>query len=88
MNLKLIFLVKTFVVVSAMEISIDSFKPTPSGNMIDFGTLRLAKIKKNHFSISGAFVIKADLGNEKTVKGRNFVTCGTKIKPLNRSYYK
>lgn len=56
--------------ISAREIELESFKPSPATDksIFDFGTLRLAKIKRNEFVISGTFHVRANIGNEATVR--------------------
>jgi hypothetical protein len=56
--------------VFAREIEIENFQPDvriKSDDFVDYGTLRVTKVKKNHFSLSGEFEIKMNCGNEKMV---------------------
>lgn len=68
MILKLLLLVVVVIVTSAREITFDELKPMPVTDFVDFGTIRITRIKKNHFSISGTFSITRNAGREKMVK--------------------
>jgi hypothetical protein len=54
------------------EFELESFKPSANSdpNLIDYGTLRVKKLRKNYFALSGSFELKKNLGNEKTVRGK------------------
>lgn len=54
----------------AREIEVENFQPDPkikSTGYFDFGTLRMKKITKNKFSISGEFALLENSGDEKEV---------------------
>jgi hypothetical protein len=63
--------------VLAREIEIEDFQPVArmpsSGDYLDYGTLRVTKIKRNEFSVSGDFEVKQSCGDEKMVSKKN---CG------------
>lgn len=67
MDFKLIILGFVYVVASAREISFEDIKPTPVTNLVDYGTLRIKRIKRNQFTISGSFNLTRNAGNEKLV---------------------
>lgn len=72
MNLKvhLSILFSIIIAVSSREIEIENFRPDPkvkSTGFFDFGTLRLKKEARNHYSISGDFELLENSGNEKEV---------------------
>ncbi|XP_070503078.1 uncharacterized protein [Chironomus tepperi] len=55
-------------VVSSREVEIENFTPDPKVNateFFDYGTLRLKKERRNHYSISGDFELFENSGNEK-----------------------
>lgn len=56
--------------VSAREIELGTFTPSSNSDLdlIDYGTVRVTKVKKNHYTISGDFFLKQNLANDKTVK--------------------
>lgn len=56
-------------VASAREFELESFTPSPNTdfNLIDYGTVRVTKIQRNQYSISGDFILKRNLGNDQTV---------------------
>jgi hypothetical protein len=61
------FITETF----SREIEIESFTPDPKLNSslyIDYGSLRVTKLKKNEFAVSGDFELKINAGNEKRVR--------------------
>lgn len=52
------------------EIELESFTPDPKINSsiyIDYGSLRVTKIRRNEFAVSGDFELKVNAGNEKKV---------------------
>jgi len=54
--------------VAGRVFELEAFKPTPTENdLIDYGTLRITKMKRNQFSFSGDYVVTRNLGNEKLV---------------------
>ncbi|KAG5673764.1 hypothetical protein PVAND_003784 [Polypedilum vanderplanki] len=64
------FLIFACANVIAREIKIEDLASDPKlkdNDYIDFGTLRVTKVKKNYYSISGNFEIKQNLGNEKKI---------------------
>lgn len=69
MKLKVTFLALFLVTVAGLEIDLESFTPSPNTDfdLINYGTVRVTKVKKNHFTISGDFELKRNIGNEKTV---------------------
>jgi hypothetical protein len=70
MKLKVILLGFLTALVAGIEIDLESFTPSPNSDfdLIDYGTVRVTKVKKSHFSISGDFELKRNIGNEKTVR--------------------
>lgn len=70
MKLKVIFLTFLIALVAGIEVDLESFTPSPDSDfdLVDYGTVRVTKIKKSHFSISGDFELKRNIGNEKTVR--------------------
>lgn len=70
-NMKVGFgiVVFTIAVASAREFELESFTPSSNSdfNLIDYGTVRVTKIQRNQFSISGDFILKRNLGNDQTV---------------------
>lgn len=65
-----LFLILFIFEVSARDVEIETFQADPkvnSSGYMDFGTLRVTKVKKNEFSISGDFELFANSGNEKKV---------------------
>lgn len=55
--------------VNGRDIDLESFTPSPNSdsNLINYGTVRVSKVKKNHYTIAGDFELKRNIGNEKTV---------------------
>lgn len=70
MDLKLVALLAFIRLVASRDIELESFKPSSSSDqdLIDYSTLRISKVSKNHFAISGDFSLKKNVANEKTVK--------------------
>lgn len=64
-------LVITFV--SAREFELESFTPAKSNEWLDYGTVRVAKHKRNTLTVAGNFEVKKNLGAEKKVKIFQFV---------------
>lgn len=67
----LLVLLPLIMEIHTKEIEIEEFQPDPkvkSDDFIDYGTMRVKKIKKNQFSISGEFEIKENFGDERTVR--------------------
>ena len=70
LKIRLIFLFSFVLTVSSREIEIEYFRPDPKVNstgFFDYGTLRLKRESKNHYSISGEFEVFENCGNEKEV---------------------
>lgn len=67
---QLFFLSFLIVATNAREFELESFKPSPNTDfdLIDYGTIRVAKVKKSQFTILGDFVLKRNVGNDQTVK--------------------
>lgn len=70
MVLKFLLLGIFVIGVSAREIELESFKPSKDANqdLIDYGTVRITKVKKNYYTISGDFTLKRNIANEQKVK--------------------
>lgn len=70
MKLTISLLVILIAAVSAREIELGTFTPSSNSDLdlIDYGTVRVTKVKKNHYTISGDFFLKQNLANDKTVK--------------------
>lgn len=68
MKLKVLFIF--IACVASRELNLESFTPSPSSDsgLIDYGTVRVTKVKKNHFAISGDFELKRNIGDEKLVR--------------------
>ncbi|KAL7024373.1 hypothetical protein ACKWTF_013011 [Chironomus riparius] len=72
MDLKVHFVLMFTLIAGATsrEVEIENFRPDPkvkSTGFFDFGTLRLKKENRNHYSISGDFELLENSGNEKEI---------------------
>jgi len=71
MDLKVqLILLSLIVAVSSREVEIENFMADPkvkSAGFFDFGTLRLKRESRNHYSVSGDFELFENCGNEKDV---------------------
>lgn len=69
MELKFVIFVLLIVEASAREVELESFTPSRNSDwdLIDYGTMRVTKVKKNNFVIAGDFEVKKNVGNEVTV---------------------
>lgn len=49
---------------SAREIELTKFAPSPKSDFefLDFGTVRITKLSRNHFAISGNYALKRNIG--------------------------
>lgn len=56
--------------VVSRELDLESFTPSPNSDfdLINYGTVRVTKVKKSHFTLSGDFELKQNIGNEKYVR--------------------
>lgn len=71
MDLKVYLILFTLIIaVLSREVEIENFMPDPkvkSTGFFDFGTLRLKRESRNHYSVSGEFELLENCGNEKDV---------------------
>lgn len=65
--LKVFTFVFIVVVASAREFELESFTPAKSNEWLDYGTVRIAKHKRNSLTVAGSFEVKKNLGKEKIV---------------------
>lgn len=70
MDMKLVVLFVVISFAAARDIELESFKPSSRSDqdLIDYGTLRITKVSKNNFTISGDFSLKKSIANEKRVE--------------------
>ena len=61
--------------VLAKEIELLNFHPSPKTDkeFLDYGTLRLAKVKRNEFVVTGTFIVKRNSGHEVTVGKEDYL---------------
>lgn len=70
MNLKYLLLWIFVTTISCREFELESFTPSASTDLslIDYGTVRVKKINRNQFALTGNFELKKNIGNEKLVR--------------------
>lgn len=61
-------LILFIIVASAREFELESFTPAKSNEWLDYGTVRIAKYKRNMITVAGTFEVKKNLGAEINVK--------------------
>lgn len=64
---QLLTVVLVFTVVSARDFELESFTPAKANDWLDYGTVRVAKYKRNTLTVAGSFELKKNIGPEKTV---------------------
>lgn len=78
MDIKLVVLFVVISFAASRDIELESFKPSSRSDqdLIDYGTLRITKVSKNNFTISGDFSLKKNVANEKRVEHNySIITC-------------
>lgn len=70
MDFKLFLLWIFVTTISCREFELESFTPSANTdpNLIDYGTVRVKKINRNQFALTGNFELKKNIGNEKQVR--------------------
>lgn len=48
------------------EVELSNFRPSSKSDpdFVDYGTIRIKKIKKNEYVLDGSFIIKRNIGND------------------------
>lgn len=76
MKFKFIFLIHLIIGLTAgREVDLVSFTPSRNSDygLIDYGTLRVSKPRKNSFALTGDLELKRNIGNEYMVRNLRFL---------------